>query len=153
MKEVPVSVSDLLSLADDKLRDVFNLKPRDPAKDRAKAIKLIDQKRRQKERNDIVEYTSPWPIEGRSTHYVPAERFSDFVEKLKNLVTEGHFDTDIERAQASGSGAFVAENRSSYTAEPRKKRAPMTEEAKAAMKAKREATMKARGTKPGRQKA
>lgn len=108
-----MSIKDLLSLADDKLKDVFSKVEYDPAKDRARHAAAIDKdaasfangatkgKRQWRAGNNVVEYQSRFPVGGKTTHYVPSERFSDFLAKLKALVTEGHFDKDFEAASES----------------------------------------------------
>lgn len=116
-----MALKDLLALADDKLADVFHTKSYDPAKDRGKHIKAIEAdaasfgnpeptrgRKAWKASNNVVEYTSRFPVGGKTTHYVPSERFGDFLEKLKNLVTEGTFDSDFEAASKSEGGAKVA---------------------------------------------
>lgn len=113
-----MSIKDLLSLADDKLKETFAKREYDPTKDRAKHVKAIENDERSfgnpeptkgrkawKASNNVVEYTSRFPIGGKTTHYVPSERFSDFLERLKNLITEGHFDKDFETAAANGEAA------------------------------------------------
>ncbi|WP_298808750.1 hypothetical protein [uncultured Sphingomonas sp.] len=125
-----MSLKDLLALADDKLADVFNTKGYDPTKDRAKHVKAIDSdiasygnpeptrgRKAWKASNNVVEYTSRFPISGKTTHYVPSERFGDFLSKLKNLVETGSFDSDFEAAAKGDATAAKT---------PRKKREPGT---------------------------
>lgn len=125
-----MSLKDLLALADDKLKDVFETKGYDPAKDRARHVKGIDAdiasfgnpeptrgRKNWKASNNVVEYTSRFPISGKTTHYVPSERFGDFLERLKNLVTTGQFDADFEAASKGDATAPKT---------PRKKREPGT---------------------------
>lgn len=107
-----MSIKDLLALADDKLKDVFSKVEYDPAKDRARHAAAIDKdaasftngatrgKRQWKAGNNVVEYTSRFPIQGKTTHYIPSNMFSDFLSKLKALVSDGTFDKDFEAAQA-----------------------------------------------------
>ena len=146
-----MSIKDLLSLADDKLKETFAKREYDPTKDRAKHVKAIEGDERSfgnpeptkgrkawKASNNVVEYTSRFPIGGKTTHYVPSERFSDFLERLKNLITEGHFDKDFETAAANGEAAPRASRA------PRKPREGGSSGWSEERRAKFEATMAAR---------
>lgn len=111
-----MSLKDLLSLADDKLADVFSRKPFDAEKARLKHIKNLDLTKDQfgrtepvrgrkswKAANNVVEYQSAFPIGGKTTHYVPSERFGEWIDKLKALVTGGTFDSDFAAAESDTS--------------------------------------------------
>jgi len=109
-----MALKDLLALADDKLHEVFSSKPHDPSKARAPILKGIDRTAKQfaqtepvrgrkwfKVANSVVELTLPFSISGKSTFYIPSERFPDFLEKLKSSVEAGELDKEIE----AGAGA------------------------------------------------
>jgi hypothetical protein len=126
-----MSIKDLLSLADDKLKDVFSKREYDPSRDRARHLKMIEGDERSfgnpepmrgkkawKASNNVIEYTSRFPIDGKTTHYVPSERFGDFLSKLKALITGGTFDKDFEAAAGNG------ETTPRATRTPRKPRDP-----------------------------
>ncbi|EIZ78261.1 hypothetical protein WSK_3143 [Novosphingobium sp. Rr 2-17] len=104
-----MSLKDLLSLADDKLHEVFSRKPHDPSKARKPIIKGIERTRDQflatepakgrkwfKVSNNVVELTLPFAIDGKNTFYVPGERAVEFLDKLKATVESGDLDKDIE---------------------------------------------------------
>jgi hypothetical protein len=133
-----MALKDLLALVDVKLKDVFHKVTYDPTKDRARMVKRIDdtkgkflavERPRGKvdfdARNGVVEYRPTLPgggpllIEKSDVSYVPAERFSDFLDILRAEVSEGRMDKEIEAA-ASGD-AVVSEK-------PKRQRAASTGE-------------------------
>lgn len=140
-----MSLKSMLALADDKLHEVFHRKPHDPEKARKPIIKGIDRTNDQfasatpvkgrkwfKVANGVVEFTPPFVIGGKTTHYIPSERFKEFLGHLKTSVTGGELDKEIEAGAPSGGGTRVT----------RGKRGPLSPEALAARRAK----MAANGT-------
>lgn len=116
-----MSLSDILALVDDKLSKVFERVSYDPAKDRVKFTKRIDTTREKflatepargakdfSVANGVVRYEpklsgAPVAIGGKTTLFVPSERFADFLTKLKSAVEAGELDGEIEAA-ANGDG-------------------------------------------------
>lgn len=104
-----MALKDLLSLADDKLAEVFAKKPHDPAKARTPILKGIDRTKNQhasatpvrgkkwfKVANGVVQVTLPFEIAGKSTFHLPSERFVEWLDHLKDSVTKGELDKEIE---------------------------------------------------------
>ena len=103
-----MALKDLLSLADDKLAELFNRKKDDPNKARKRIVKGIDRTHAQfhaKEpalgpkwfthKNDVVRFKPPFEIGGKSEHYVPSDRFPDYLGHLKGAVEAGELDHAI----------------------------------------------------------
>ena len=114
-----MSLSDLLKLADEKLADLFHKKAHDPVKARAPILKGIDKCRDQfesptptrgrkwwKASNNVVEFSPPFAIGGKDTHYVPSERFGQYLGHLRKAVEGGELD-DALKASASASPSKV----------------------------------------------
>lgn len=103
-----MSLKDVLSLADDKLRETFHLKPHDPVKARKPHLTWLEKKKKawadigsKKDRsikvnNGVVEFHLPFAIAGKDVLYVPSERFGDVLEKLHIAVNSGEADEAIE---------------------------------------------------------
>lgn len=104
-KEVPMSLKDLLALADDSLAELFNRKAHDPAKARLAIIKGIDRTRNQFEsptplkgrkwfrvKNDVVRFEPPFAIGSDRVHHIPSERFGEYLTKLRSVVESGDLD-------------------------------------------------------------
>lgn len=143
-----MSLKDLLSLADDKLHDVFNRKAPDLTKLRKAVLKGIETTERQfasvtpvrgrkwfKVNNEVVEFNLPFGIQGKSKFYVPAERFGDFLTKLKSTVTGGELDKEIAAGKTDAPAASAPKVR---------KRAPQSPEVVANRVAKAAATRAAK---------
>lgn len=129
-----MALRDLLALVDDKLKDVFHTVAYDPARDRDKLVKRIDDtkakfaavepargKKDFTTANGVVAYSptvagNPLVIEGRETNYVPAERFADFLDIFRAEVAEGRLDKEI-------TGAAKSDGSTTATKTPRKARA------------------------------
>lgn len=140
-----MALADLLKLADDKLAETFNLKAVDPAKARKPIVKQIDNAINQfasatpvkgrklwKESNGVVEFNSPFDIGGKSTLYIPAERFGEFLKALKATVEAGEADQAIkDRANGAAPAASGAKR-----ADAGRKRGPLSPEALEARRAK-----------------
>ena len=144
-----MALKDLLALADDKLHAIFATKPHDPTKARTPIIKGIDRTSAQfkdpsskgkkwfKHANGVVELNLPFAIEGKSTFYIPTERFEEFLTKFKASVTEGELDKEIN----APAGAATVGNGPKKT---RAKRGPMDPAKLAERNAKRAATLAAK---------
>ena len=104
-----MALKDFLSLADDKLHEVFAKKDYDPAKDRAAMIKRLDTAHTQfqsatpikgrkmfKIANGVVELTLPFEIGGKSVFHLPTERFADAIQHLKDAVGQGEADGHLK---------------------------------------------------------
>jgi len=102
-----MSLKDVLSLADDKLRETFHLKPHDPTKARKPHLRWLEKRKaawadigNKKDRfikisNNVVEFHLPFEIAGKDVLYVPSERFADVLEKLHIAVNSGEADEAI----------------------------------------------------------
>jgi len=103
-----MSLKDLLKLVDDKLEATFNQKPHDAARDRKKIIKGIDRTQTQfiatepqrgrkwfTTKNSVVRFSPGFAIGGQDTHYVPSERFPDYLKNLRAAVEAGELDDVI----------------------------------------------------------
>ena len=116
-----------LSLTDASLADTYNRKEVSPEKLRAPLIKALDKSKEQFEsgttrgrrswsvKNDVVAFSpklggNPLIVGDTDTHYVPAERFSDFIDQFKASVTAGELDDVIKFT--AGSDTVVATKRS-----------------------------------------
>ena len=137
MRETEVALSDLLKLADDKLAELFHKKQHDPEKSRRPILKGIDRTRNQFESptptkgkkwwkisNNVVEFTPPFPIGGKTSHYVPSERFSDYLTQLHGAVSAGELDDSLRqsatarapRKTGAGGKAWTPERRARFAA-------------------------------------
>ena len=109
-----MSIKDLLSLADDKLHEVFSKKPHDPVKAREKVLAGIDRTKSQfgqtepvkgrkwfRVNNNVVELTLPLEVGGKRTLYIPGERFDEFLTKFRASVHAGDLDKEIEASLAN----------------------------------------------------
>ncbi len=134
-----MALKDLLALADRKLHDVFHTKAYDPGNDRERTILRIEDQRAKflatepakgkKDfvvQNKVVQYSPTVPragalvIDGETTHYVPSERFTDFLDVLKTEVANGSLDRELEAAH----GLMTGEATSKTPRVPRAKREP-----------------------------
>ena len=142
-----MALKELLALADKKLAEVFHQKAPDPSKARKGVLKSIDTtasqfasatptrgRKRFAINNGVVEYKPGFAIDGEETFYVPSERFSDFLTKLKANVESGELDTALVAGESSTSG-------SKRTG----KRGPLSPEALASRRAKIEARKASKG--------
>ena len=132
-----MALKDLLALADDKLHEVFSRKPHDPAKARNAFIKRIDTTENQfksatpvrgrkifKIANGVVQVTLPFEIAGKSTFHVPSERFSDWLGHLRDSVSKGELDKELETPPATSTAPKVGTR-----ADAGRKRGPLSPEA------------------------
>lgn len=114
-----MSLKSLLGLVDDKLADVFHRKAHDPSKARNKVLKGIDKAHDQfhatkpaggkkwfVHKNDVVRFSPPFAVAGKSEHYVPSAQFPDFLGHLRKAVEAGELDNAIgqpvERSTSRG---------------------------------------------------
>ncbi|KTT98684.1 hypothetical protein [Sphingomonas sanguinis] len=119
-----MALKDLLALADKKLQDVFHTKAYDPGSDRERTILRIEDQRAKflatepakgkKDfvvQNKVVQYSPVVPragalvIAGETTHYIPSERFTDFLDVLKTEIANGNLDRELEAAHSEESKA------------------------------------------------
>jgi hypothetical protein len=140
--ELKMALKDLLSLADDKLEDLFNKKASDPTRARRNAIKGIDRTHSQftatepqkgrkwfVHKNDVVKFTPPFPVAGQTSHFVPSASFPDYLTHLRGAVEAGELDDVLKDKQASaqtsrvgsrGSRAWSPERRAAFDASKQK---------------------------------
>lgn len=124
-----MALNDFIKLADDKLHEVFSRKPHDPSKARNAAIKRLDTTHNQfiatepargrkmfKIQNGVVELTLPWAVGGKSVFHIPSERFADAISHLKESISKGELDKELETANSSNQPATAR------SGQPRKKR-------------------------------
>lgn len=134
-----MALRDLLKLSDDKLEERFNAKPYDPAKDRQKVLAALKRTREQhsatgvvrgrkwfSRKNDVTKFAPPFSIGGKSTLYIPSERFNDFVGQLEGAVRAGELD------EAIAAGGSPSTSRRGGTGQ---KRGPWSPERRAAYEA------------------
>lgn len=133
-----MALKDIIELVDDKLEAVFHRKAPDAKKARKKAIKTIETARQQfastdpvrgrkvwKVSNEVVSFAPGYVIAERSTSYVPAERFNEFLDKLEAAINAGELDE-----------ALLADEKAEAPAKVRKVRGPLSPEALEARRAK-----------------
>ena len=109
-----VALSDLLKLADEKLADLFHKKQHNPEKARNPILRGIDRTRNQfesaipirgkkwfKVSNNVVAFSPPFDIGGKSLHYIPSERFPDYLAHLRQAVEAGELDDSLGQAPAT----------------------------------------------------
>ncbi|WP_114227028.1 MULTISPECIES: hypothetical protein [Sphingomonas] len=109
-----MSLKSLLALADDKLEEIFNRKPHDPSKDRKRVTKMIDRTERQfasvdpvrgrknfTVANNTVKFTPGFAVGGKSEHYVPSERFPEYLKHFRSAVEGGELDDAIGAGEAA----------------------------------------------------
>ena len=103
-----MTLKSLLGLVDDKLADVFHRKAHDPSKARNKVLRGIDRTHEQfhatepargkkwfSHKNEVVRFTPPFPVAGKSEHYVPSAQFPDYLGHLRTAVEAGELDDVI----------------------------------------------------------
>lgn len=105
------SLDDFLKLSDDRLAKDHSTPAFDAVRARAGLVKVIDRaastftegktsgRKAWSVNRGVVELTLPVEIGGKSTYYIPSERFPDALAKLKKAVEAGDVDADLE-AQA-----------------------------------------------------
>ena len=109
-----VAISDLLKLADEKLADLFHQKQPNLEKTRKPILKGIDRTREQfesatpvrgkkwfKVSNNVVAFSPPFEIGGKSSHYIPSERFADYLAHLRSAVEAGELDDSFGQSSAT----------------------------------------------------
>ncbi|MDG2532045.1 hypothetical protein P6144_00145 [Sphingomonas sp. HITSZ_GF] len=104
-----MALKDLLELADDKLHELWAKKPYDYEKERKAMIRRVDKARDQHlsatptkgkkiftVKNGVAQVTLPFSIAGKSTFHVPSERFVEWLDHLKDSLTKGELDKELE---------------------------------------------------------
>jgi hypothetical protein len=112
VEDDPMSIKDMLSLADDKLHEVFSRKPFDPTKHRKALQKRLQASHDQytsatpvKGRKlftigseGIVRFNSPIELNGKSEFYFEnGGKFQEFLAHFTQLVGAGEFDGELEK--------------------------------------------------------
>lgn len=145
-EEFNMALNDLLKLTDNSLIETFQKKVRDPQKDRKRVIKIVDRAQDQfnssttvrgrkfwTQNNEVVRFKPPFVIKPSVDEYfIPAERFNDFLNTLKEAINSGELDeTLLEKP----------------TPTAQKARAPWSAERRAAFEAKQAEKAKAKAAK------
>lgn len=117
-----MSLKNLLALVDDKLRDTFERKPFNHEAARNALKKRLQTAHDQfasatptkgrklfKIANGIVEFSSPVPIEGKATLYMPSERFPEFLGTLTQMISRGEFDKELEAGETTSTNKLGIE--------------------------------------------
>jgi hypothetical protein len=144
-----MALKDLFASFGDKLEEAFHARPFDASKGRNRLLKGIEAAREQSANgratirnrwwsvsNDIVAFSpqlghTPLIINGKSTNYIPLDRFGEFLDAFRSEVLAGEFDAMIESIETGTGNAG-----SSVPVTPTKRvRGPMSEEAKANIRA------------------
>jgi hypothetical protein len=148
-KEKIMALRDLFGFLDDKLEMAFNTKPRDAVKARKPLLAGLDATYDHYESgrlrvtnkwwtasNGVVAFSpkvhkTPLIMNGKTTNFIPADRFTEFLTVMKAEVEAGELDAMIEAIEngTGNAGSSVAVP----TAAPRT-RAPMSDQAKANMR-------------------
>lgn len=113
----------LHALIDPKLKDTFERKEYDPAKDRAWLVGRLESTKTQftatettrgggakwwKLGNGVVAFSPTRPdkmplvINGQTTNFIPAERFGDFIAAMIAAVQAGEFDKELKADNTNG---------------------------------------------------
>lgn len=124
-----MALKDFVSLADDKLHEVFSQKPHDAAKAREAMVKRLDKAYEQfqatepvrgrklfKIQNGVVELTLPFEVAGKNVFHLPSERFVDALKHLKTSITKGELDDELKAAGSSKEAPERAPRRTSAAA-------------------------------------
>ena len=131
-----MALSDLLKLADEKLADLFHQKQPNLEKTRKPILRGIDRTRNQfesaipirgkkwfKVSNNVVAFSPPFEIGGKSSHYIPSERFADYLAHLRQAVEAGELDDSFGQApvtkrkpRAGGGKPWTPERRAKFAA-------------------------------------
>lgn len=126
-----MALKDLFKLVDDKLESEFNKKAFDPTKARNPVLRGIDRTKTQftatepqrgrkwfTVKNSVVRFDPPFAIGGNGgPHFIPSERFPDFLSQLKAAVAQGELDGDLERG--SGTAKSTGRKRAGWSPERR----------------------------------
>lgn len=131
-----MGIADMLSLIDQKLEDVFHQKPYDPTKSRNHVLGWIERSRShfaQSEpvkgrkwisvANGVVAFTptrpdsGPLEINGKTTNFIPVERFGDFLTHFEDAVKAGDFDHAL-KTNGIGTSQHVSSKPTRKRSEP-----------------------------------
>ena len=124
-----MSILDKLhALIDPKLKDTFDKKAYDPAKDRAWVANRLEATKTQfastettrgggkrwwQLANGVVAFSPtrrdghPLVINGQTTLFIPSERFNDFLVTMTEAVSAGEFDKEFEADTTAGTTVKV----------------------------------------------
>lgn len=113
----------LHALIDPKLKETFDTKPYDPARDRAWLVGRLETTKTQftatesgrgggakwwKLANGVVAFSpvrrdgAGLVINGQTTNFIPSERFLDFVAAMVDAVNAGEFDKELTSESTAG---------------------------------------------------
>ncbi len=110
-----MALKDLFTLFDDALESVFHTKAHDPSKDRAAMIKRLEKTRDKflatepakgkkdfSIANNVVAFSPTTPaghpliLNGKTTNFIPSERFGDVIDNLIKSVEAGELDKELK---------------------------------------------------------
>ncbi len=107
-----MALSDLFGMINNGLKDVFDRTAPDPAKARRPLLRGIDSTAEQfragksgprswwRVKNGVVALTvkvngDTFDINGVATNHMPADRFAEFLDKMRDAVNAGAFDAEL----------------------------------------------------------
>jgi hypothetical protein len=127
----------LNALIDPALKEMFDKRPYDPAKDRAWVVARLDATKTQFTSteggrgggrkmwvlsNGVVAFSpvrsdkQPLIVNGQTTNYIPSERFVEFVDAMIAAVNNGDFDNEFQADTTNGTTVAVKTPRKARTA-------------------------------------
>lgn len=126
----------LHALIDPKLKETFDTRPYDPAKDRAWVVARLEATKTQFNAtesgrgggrkmwvlsNGVVAFSpvradkQPLVVNGQTTNYIPSERFIDFIDAMIAAVNGGDFDKELKADTTNGTTVAVKTPRKAST--------------------------------------
>ncbi len=151
-----MALTDLFSIINNGLRDAFERPAADPVKARRPLLKGIERTARQFEagkpgprawwrvRNGIVALTvkvdgDTFDINGVATNHMPADRFAEFLDKMRGAVDAGAFDAELANKGNGDAKVRIAKRPRNISPEAARARGQKAAETRRANRAAREA--------------
>ena len=151
-----MALTDLFGIINNGLRDVFERAPTDPAKARRPLLKGIERTAEQfragkpgprgwwRVRNDVVALTvkvngDTFDINGVATNHMPADRFAEFLDKMRDAVDAGAFDAELANKGNGDAKVHIGKRPRNISAEAARARGQKAAETRRVNKAARAA--------------
>ena len=152
-----MALTDLFSIINNGLRDAFERAPADPARARRPLLKGLDQAAEQfragkpgprgwwRVRNGVVALTvkvngDTFDINGVATNHMPADRFPEFLDKMRDAVNAGAFDAELANKGNGDAKVRIGKRPRNISPEAARARGQKAAETRRANRAAREAS-------------
>ena len=151
-----MALTELFSIINNGLRDTFERATADPARARRPLLKGIDRAAEQfasgkpgprgwwRVRNGVVALTvkvngDTFDINGVATNHMPADRFAEFLGKMREAVNAGAFDAELANKGNGDAKVRIGKRPRTISPEAAKARGQKAAETRRANKAARQA--------------